>query len=438
MRSLADRVRLERVLRGVAMLALSLWLANAAWPRSGRTAFIGGDALEGALARLTTVERPESVHVQLDTVPDALTARWLAALRGAGIGVSWSGAVGGAGALALETFRSPDPAGGIVLLAATPRPASILSDGLGPIDTISVVRAPAVVRLASVEGDVTLRSGAQPARAGVAPPAAPRRVFVAGAAGWEAKFAIAALEESGWTVDARLFVRPDMDVTQGGATRVRLDTSRYAAVVLMDSAAAETMPVAEFVRAGGGVVLAGDANRARRIAALVGWRGGTRESAPLGTLPGDTAWRGLSRFVLDSIPERRAVTLEERDGKAIVVARRHYAGRVMGIGYDQTWRWRMAGGDNSAAEHRAWWSRAVAGVTATADITTETTTEMTTSARTGAAPLASLYDVLGPPSELRRGLVASFPAALFSNLLGALCLTALLAEWMLRRSRGAR
>ncbi|MGH7678536.1 MAG: hypothetical protein ACRENU_08735, partial [Gemmatimonadaceae bacterium] len=396
-----------------------------------RTAFIASDALEGALARLTTVERPESVHVQLDTVPDALTARWLAALRGAGIGVSWSGA--GGGALALETFRSPDPAGGIVLFAAAPRPASILSDGLGPIDTISVVRAPAVVRLASVEGDVTLRSGAQPARAGIAPTAAPRRVFVVGAAGWEAKFAIAALEESGWAVDARLFVRPDMDVVQGGA-RVRLDTSRYAAVVLVDSAAAETTPVAEFVRAGGGVVLAGDANRARRIAAIVGWRGGTRESAPLGTLPGDTAWRGLSRLVLDSIPERRAVALEERGGRAVVVARRHYAGRVMGVGYDQTWRWRMAGGDNSAAEHRAWWSRAVASVAARG----EPEAEMTTSARTGSAPLASLHDVLGSPSEQRRSLAAGFPAGLLSSILGALCLAALLTEWLLRRARGAR
>lgn len=429
MRSLAERIRLERVLRAVGLIALVLWIVNAAWPRHDGSTVLRGDALDDALPRLTVQEPVNALHVLLDTVPDAPNAAWLAALRGAGVAVSWSGAAGSA--MAIETFRSADPAGAIVLIAATPSTArSIVSDALGPIDTIAVAGAPASLRLASVEGDMTLRSGVQPAR--VEPPGAPtapRRIFVSGAAGWETKFAIAALEESGWSVDARVFVRPDHDVVQGGGggARASLDTSRYSAVVLMDSAAAETMRgVEDFVRSGGGVVLGGNANRARRVAGLVGWRAARRVNAPLGTLPGDTTWRGLSRFEFDTMPARRAIALEIRGDKDVVVARRHYAGRVIGVGYDQTWRWRMAGGENAPADHRAWWSRIVASVAT-----------QPTVIPSGAAPLAALHQALGSPSASEPPLTA-IPTAVLSNMLGALSLAALLAEWLLRRSRGAR
>src|SRR6185436_8678305 len=97
-------------------------------------------------------------------------------------------------------------------------------------------------------------------------------------------------------------------------------------------------------RRGGGIVLAGDATRARSARALVAWRSAQREAAPLGTLPGDSAWRGLSRWPLELTSERGAVVLERRNGRPIVAARRHYAGRVVAVGYDQTWRWRMSGG----------------------------------------------------------------------------------------------
>ena len=428
MRSLADRLRLERVLRAIALASLALWIANAAWPRRDRMATLRGDALEGELPRLTAAALAESVHVHLETVPEASWVEWLAALRGAGVGVSWAGPAGGA--LALETFRSPEPAGGVVLLAAVPQ-QSVVNDALGPVDTLAVASAPSFVRLASVEGDVTVRSGLQPVRVAVRPAATPRRVFVSGAAGWETKFAIAALEESGWVVDARMFVRPDQDVVQGGVVRPALDTSRYAAVVLVDSAAAEaTRGVVEFARAGGGVVLAGDANRSRRVAPLMGWTASARESAPLGTLPGDTAWRGQSRVPLDTIAERRAVALETRDGRAVIAARRHYAGRVLAIGYDQTWRWRMAGGESAVADHRAWWSRLVASVTARPVIPSEVPS--------GSAPLATLHDALGPASESPRSIAPRLPRDLLSHVLGLVCLVALLSEWLTRRARGGR
>jgi hypothetical protein len=439
MRSPADRLGLERVLRVAGLTALVLWIVTAAWPRDegGGGAVVRGDALPAALPRLTAQEPGSGVHVQLDTVPDARMADWLAALRHAGIQVSWSGASGSA--IAIETFRSPDPGGAVGLIAATTpsREHPILSDALGPIDTIVIAGAPATLRLASVEGEVTLRSSRQPARVQPAPAAAPRKLFVSGAAGWEPKFVIAALEESGWSVDARLFVRPDHDVVQGGGPRGSLDTARYAAIVLMDSAAAENARgVEEFARAGGGVVLAGDANRARRVAPLVAWRAARRETAPLGTLPADSAWRGLSRIELDTVAGRRAVPLEIRDGSSVVAARRHYAGRVVGVGYDQTWRWRMAGGESALTEHREWWSRLVASVAMRSSVIPSGARDL--QFPSGAAPLASLHDVLGPAEELPRSLAPRLPRDLMSHVLGVFCLLALLSEWLMRRARGGR
>jgi hypothetical protein len=271
-------------------------------------------------------------------------------------------------------------------------------------------------------------AGGQAARAHPSRGSAPRRVFVAGAAGWEAKFVVAALEERGWNVDARLVLAPNEEVDQGA--RARLDTSRYAAAVLLDSAAAASVGgVDRFVREGGGVVLAGDANVASQVASLVAWRTRKREAAPLGTLPTDTAWRGLSRMPFDTLPERRAVALERRGGRLLVAARRHYAGRVVGVGYDQTWRWRMAG-DNGPADHAAWWSRVVGSAAALSTTADDTLT-------TGAAPLAALHSALGSPSAASRVMPAALSPSVLANVLGVLALAALLAEWLLRRSRGA-
>jgi hypothetical protein len=203
-------------------------------------------------------------------------------------------------------------------------------------------------------------------------------------------------------------------------------------VILLDSAAAETVRgVEEFVRAGGGVVVAGDASRGRRVAELVAWRAGTRETATLGTLPGDTVWRGLSRVPLWLTSAGAALPLEVRGDVPVVVARRHYAGRVAGVGYDATWRWRMAGGENGVAEHRAWWSRLVSSVAARPPV-------IESDAIASAAPVAALHDALGPPSASGATPGTALPRAALANLLGLIALSALLGEWLLRRARGAR
>jgi hypothetical protein len=432
MRSRGNRLRLERALRIAGMLAVALWIVAAARSRARRSETVRVDSLTEALPRWTQ-RAVDSIHVLIDTVPNAVNADWLAALRGTGAGVSWSAS--GIQPLAIETFPAADPAGGVfVLVGASGGTTRVLSDALGPIDTLPDAPGPLVARLAAVEGDIALTAGAQPARASAARAASPRRVFVSGAAGWEAKFVVAALEEEGWLVDARMFVSPAHEVWSGGAIgRSMLDTARYAAVVLLDSAAAEAARGLEpFARAGGGIVFAGDATRATRAAGIAAWRTGRRETAPLGTLPGDSAWRGLARAPLEPLAGRRSIALESRDGRPVVAVRRHYAGRVAAVGFDQTWRWRMAGEGNSSVAHGEWWSRLVGSVAA------RRPDAGSGSAARGAAPLAWFHDVLGAPSALVPARPASVSPQFLSHLLGAIALIALLLEWLLRRARGER
>jgi len=417
------RLHAERALRIAGLLAIAGWVALALRP-PGTAEVVSESALASALPRWT-MQRVERVHVRVDTVPDHRSRDWLRALRRAGSAVSWSAAA--IAPLGLETIAATEPAGGALVLAAAGRgEGPVLSDALGAIDTIDVASGAGAVRLSDVRGAVTLTSGVQPARASVASAPLPRRVYVSGAASWESKFVIAALEEAGWQVDASLFVGPGHHVTQG--VSAVLDTARHSAAIVLDTLARVAGEVDRFVRQGGGLVIVGDANRGA-LAQLGAWRVGRRQAAPLGTLPGDTLWRGLSRVPFDSVEAAYAIPLELRDGKAIVVARRYYAGRVVGVGYDETWRWRMAGGDDAVAAHRQWWSRLVGSVAMRSPLAAEHAT--------GAAPRADLHASLGPAvtTSLRP---ARIPRPMLANLLGAIAFAALLAEWLLRRARGAR
>lgn len=419
-------MRMEPVFRAVAALALAAWVLNARRPEPSRLAVADENQLAGALDRWTRSDRAATLHVRLDTVPDAVHSAWLAALRAAGANVSWSAAAIPASAVA--AFRSPEPSGDVVVSSTVLGDgAAILSDDLGPIDTLSVGPLTQVSRVPDTQGSLVLTANRQAARAHVDTATQRRRVLVVGTPGWEAKFVIAALEERGWLVDSRLRISPEHVVTQG--SRAALDTSRWSAVLLLDSAAAETTPnVERFVRAGGGVVLAADANTARNVAALRSWRAAARETAPLGTAAGDTTWRGMSRYPLQIQESPGAIPVERHGGLASVAVRRHYNGRVAAIGYDNTWRWRMAGGENSVAEHSAWWSRIVAAVAARG-------TEP--NAIAGSAPLASLYETLGASAPAPGALAAAVASHALPHVLGALILVALLAEWILRRKRGA-
>jgi hypothetical protein len=257
------------------------------------------------------------------------------------------------------------------------------------------------------------------------------RVLVLGQVGWESRFIVDALEERGWRVDARLTLAPKTDVVQGvlGA----IDTARYAAVVVTDSSAVgDGARLGAYVRSGGGLVLAGAAADMRAIRDVA--PGAVGVLVPPGTIGPADSTVGAAKHHLGLVPivdmHADAVPLESRDAVVAVAARRVGAGRVVQVGYVDTWRWRMSA-PRGAGDHRDWWAGLVSAV---AHAPTVTRSPDRTADN---APLARLIDVLGPMTAPPAG-----PRPLDDpsrrGWLFAAVVVALLGEWGSRRFRGAR
>jgi hypothetical protein len=394
-------------LRGAAVAALgvALWqrLAPAAPAAAGAVARADEGGLGAALARWTAAPTP-AADVRLDTVPGPAARAWLAALAAAGTRVTWGAAR--APALAATAERAADPAGGLRLLAAAPHGAAVrAADALGVLDSgragagrAGNVSADASIILALPDAAGMLRVRVDGAASGAGagtrggrrrggaggvggaggttvrvatPNAAPRlgAVLVVAHAGWEGRFVAAALEERGWAVRTRFAIAPRVAVgdARGAATGAagapagpagpppvaRLDTATLAAVVALDSTAAPLGPaLARYVRAGGGLVLAGDAARAPALAPLAA-------AAPGPTVDDSSgAVAPLARPRPDAVPlARRPVA----GAPALVAAgRRVGAGRVVQLADLETWRRRFRPDAAAPAAHRAWWAQAVA------------------------------------------------------------------------------
>jgi hypothetical protein len=304
-----------------------------------------------------------------------------------------------------------------------------LSDGLAALDTVRARNAErgATVGVGVPSGVLEARSGGARAPVGVPSAAVLHPVLVVGRAGWEAKFATAALEEQGWIVEERLFVAPGADVTQGAPGAI--DTSRFAAIVALDTVLGSVGPsIARFVREGGGLVLLADAANAPAVRALAPARAGPRRLAPTSAFDAADPVNAMPVFPLES-PRADVVRIATRGALLTQAARREGAGRVLQAGFDETWRWRMQGGADAAAAHRAWWSRLVASVASAPPAADGNAPSAE------GAPLARLIDALGPPTAIARGAMPSrrLPAWLLPTIL--LCL---LAEWGSRRWRGVR
>jgi hypothetical protein len=125
-----------------------------------------------------------------------------------------------------------------------------------------------------------------------------------------------------------------------------------------------------------------------------------------------------------------AVALDRRGNDVAVAARRYLGGRVVQLGYLDTWRWRMSGGENSVAEHRKWWSNVVAGVAYAPALARASVTDN--------APVANLVETLGPSTSASKAALASSAAPVSLWWLFALLSMSLLAEWVSRRTRGVR
>ena len=412
------RSRAEWALRAALLAALVILLWRSMRPADAPEATVAtGGALDRTLVQATR-EPVAALSLDLDSVPGPVHRDWLRAIRAAGTSVAWNAR--DVAPIAVAAAMVPEPEGRTrVAVAGAAGARVVLSDGLGAIDTLSVGAVPAAALLRTASG--ALSAAAAGIRA-TAPPVTPvrvRRVLVLGSAGWESKFVVAALEEAGWTVDARIRVAPGVETRQGAD--LSLDTARYSAVVALDGAAAGSAEAIErYVAAGGGAILAGTASRLPAFSRIT----------PAGASARRTA-EPRSGLVLGGV-KRDAVVLESTGGGPLIAARRSGSGRVVASGYDETWKWRMRRDGTAPTAHREWWTALVSAVAYAPPAGGGD------SAGVGdPAPLAALTAALGPPSGADRG-----PAAPGSRmppvwlLFGAL-LAALLGETVSRRSRGA-
>ena len=386
----------------LALLVAALWRAYS--------------ALDGGQAPTT--------HARLEGTERASTRDSLAALARAGQRVSWSGDLAPIAVMA-EGVRSPSA--GWRVSVASDRGVAV-ADSLGALD--SLVGGGATLVAHGVRGGLEAREGATMARADPAASASLGRVLVLGRAGWESKFVVAALEEDGWLVEAELRLSDTVMVRQGRSGPLGIET--HSAVVVLDAVTAEVAEgITRFVRAGGGLVLAGDGAGARALRALAPASVLRVEAPRVRTFVGNAPLDALPLHVLGNA-RADAVVLDRRDGRLAEAARRVGAGRVVQSGYAETWRWRMEGESGSPVAHRAHWSRLVSA--AAADQAVNGGISGGVNSAEG-APLAATIQALGPSSDVPRSTTRRGPT--LPPWLGGLVLALLLAEWTSRRARGA-
>lgn len=427
MRSRVDVIRatLESILHVASVVLLAAFLAYVIRARRhGVADRVSTPDLDRQLARWSTTVSPSRVDVALDHPPSGRERDWLVALRGAGTRVAWSSKALAATAISVEPRA--DPAGGVDVSVAAPESAAVVfADTLGVLDSVRATDGAVRVYVPGVPARVDALVGRVDARAARRDSLTLKRLLVVGEAGWESKFAIAALEERGWQVDAHLAVSPRGDVEQGRLNR--LDTARYSAVLAIDTVAGRyARQVADFVRQGGGLVVWSPAARSLLATLAPGTPG-----APIdddGDPPPDSAPRSVLALapILSLVPD--AVVLERRGDAVAIAARRVGAGRVVEIGYTDSWRWGMAGGADAPARYRDW----IAGLVALVAYAPGNTIA---SPPADVAPLATLVDELGPAARAaERSLDPSVVARWVLGLVSA----ALILEWASRRLRGVK
>ena len=464
------RLLLERALRTIALLALAAAMYVASRPSGARdrrgavvpwsvadVADSGTRALASTLVREVVAAagdtQPRGLRVELPAVPTWRARALLGTVTGAGITVQWVDRTRASG-LALSAASVAGPSGAVDVRVAggvAASPPLVLRDGGGMLDSIASTGR-AGWRLASVSPPLRASVGASEARVAVVTPPFGRRVMLMALPGWESKFTAAALEEAGWHVDGSVRVSRRTAVTLGAPAR--LDTSRYAVVVLLDSMSVDAAVLTRFVRQGGGLVLGGDALRIPALASITPVRASSVRGAVAGALLTETPRRGLEAWELVATRGASVVQSDPSDHghvEPVLVAQRLGAGRVVASAYRNSWRWRMEGTDDGAAEHRAWWGGVLAlaagvpiGVQAAAG-------DSLADAYPGdAAPFADLVARLGGPvpadsaGEPARALAGTAFAALLDRLRAApgllfmVIVLALLGEWASRRLRGHR
>ena len=437
MRSVADPWRgiAEWAAQGAAIVLLAWALLLALRTRSEVPRPATAPVDTARLAAWSLAERPASLHAIFDVQPSRLERDWLEAFRRSGIEVSWSGDLPPLAA-SVEPIASPARSERVRVAAPTGRMVTV-SDAAGVLDTARAAGGGIALTARTLTGLVRGEAGSGTASAAVAHRVQIRPVLVLGRASWESKFIVAALEEEGWTVVARLSVAPGAMVHQGNVGAI--DTARLAAVIALDASAADDgagQAIARYARAGGGVVLAGDAPMAAPLRSIAPGGRAAYLAAGSTTIPDSAPRRALSLHPV-ALQSRDVVVLERRGERAAIAAQRVALGRVVQVGYDETWRWRLGGGENAPAAHAAWWSSIVSAVAyAPREAVNARVVDDLGGARRGdPAPFASLVAALGPAT--------SPPAAVTTIDKGVrwwmmpVIATLLLLAWVSRRMRGA-
>ncbi len=443
------RVALELGLRLLALAMIALVLVRSLrplLPAAGKRA--AGPAVSSALEQWSMDPEATAGHLSFAAAPSASERDWLRALRGAGMTLGYD--TPALPPLALKVAAVPDPARLLRVLVAAPESSRVeVRDAIGVLDTVSTTAIGAELRGTALASTVTASLPGIVATAAVPDSLLLRPLLVLGRAGWESKFAIAALEERGWVVVARLVVAPDVNVLQGAI--LPLDTARLAAVVALDGSAASLAPaIVRYVRSGGGLVLGVEAARIPALAAIAPATAAGALPLASDELAGPDARRGLPLYPLTRLRED-ALPLERRGDVVAVAARRVASGRVVQSGYNETWRWRMAGPEGSPEAHRAWWAAVVASVARAPSAPSVADTPATNASESADsrpaerrpslddAPLARLIAAVGEASTFSPEAApfdAEAPGLPWWAL--AISIAALLGEWSSRRLRGVR
>ena len=415
------RVWAEMALRIVALVLVAFALWRFSHDRGGRAEQRTGSAFVRALPAL--IASPLSaVHVSFDETPSPLVRDELAAMARAGTRVTWSGRALPPLAISAERVREPS---GPVRITVVSTDRVEVRDDLAVLDTLRADSG-ATFEICAASGAFSARSGQSRAVIAADGASGLKPVLVLGHASWEAKFVVAALEEAGWKVETRFGVAPRADVSKG--TPGAPDTSRYAAVVALDSVLGSAgAKLAQFVREGGGLVLVADAANAPLVRQLSPARAGARRVAATRGFDRVVPWSSLALYPLESV-RSDAIWLSMQGTLLAAAARREGSGRVVQVGYDETWRWRMQGSGDAVASHRAWWSRLVASVVAFP------APRATESGLAEGAPIARMVESLGAATvaapDTRSNRLAPW--------LLPVILVVLFMEWTSRRLRGAR
>ncbi len=456
------RSRIEWLARSVALLALgaALWMWQ--FPRSAErlsdAVARGDNTAEANLASVTKAlrsARNNTLRVSLNAVPESRTRALLHAAHDAGWRVEWSADAALANAanaadttasvsakfvrdnaLAVSAAPRTDPDGGTIIQVAAPSGSELtLSDSLGWIDSVRVRAGGTYWELPGDARAYRVESGTVDATVQQVASGDVKRVRVFGVTGWESRFLLDALESAGWQVDADFAIAPRVNVTAGAPGTV--DTSRYAAVVALDSSAWSQAPsISRFVRSGGGLILFPGSARGNAFAALRAGSAGTPLAGIPGALRSDAPTDGLALTPVAALTGDAVVfSRSARSGSPVAVAaRRVGAGRVMQIGFEQTWEWRMLGGDNAVLAHRDWWRSMLQRV---AYSPSPAVTERWMPLPGDAAPLADLIARVGWPVDVFSDDQSTPLSTAPPRWLFVVAASALLIEWWSRRLRGA-